>query len=197
MNKKSYDGFTLIEMLIVMGILIILMVVGVAGGRFAINRANDVAHQNAVKQINEALQAYYTDNRSYPAKTSGSMAPQTLIGNASTTSAPLYKYLDSGSFKGGTEATYIYITEEGANPQSMLICVTLGGRADATKRGIYCAGNGFGSRDITIPVSGTSMTRETYKHDDPDATTVYQRLLTNTATTSSTWYGDSKGWTQN
>ena len=66
MNKKSYDGFTLIEMLIVMGILIILMVVGVTGGRFAINRANDVAHQNAVKQINEALQAYYTDNRSYP-----------------------------------------------------------------------------------------------------------------------------------
>lgn len=190
MNKKSYDGFTLIEMLIVMGILIILMVVGVAGGRFAINRANDVAHQNAVKQINEALQAYYTDNRSYPpvAKVSE------LIGTASTTSAKLHKYLDSGSFKGGTEATYIYITEDGNNPQSVLICVTLGGAADKTKRGIYCAGTGFGDSDITVPVSGSSMTRETYKNDDPDAATVYQNLLNHSAG-SSVWYGDSKGWT--
>lgn len=196
MNKKSYDGFTLIEMLIVMGILIILMVVGVTGGRFAINRANDVAHQNAVKQINEALQAYYTDNRSYPPKGTAGMKPQTLIGNASTTSAPLYKYMDSGAFKGGTEATYIYITEEGNNPQAVLVCVTLGGKGDATKRGIYCDGTGFGDQDITIPVSGTNMPRKEYKHDDPDASTVYQNLL-NYSIGSSIWYGDSKGWTQN
>ncbi|NLZ24414.1 prepilin-type N-terminal cleavage/methylation domain-containing protein, partial [Candidatus Dojkabacteria bacterium] len=38
MNRK-YSGFTLIEMLIVMGIIIILMIVGITAARFAINRA--------------------------------------------------------------------------------------------------------------------------------------------------------------
>ena len=65
--SKKYSGFTLVEMLIVMGIIIILTVVGITAGRFAINRANDVAHRNAADQVYTSLQAYYTDNRRYPA----------------------------------------------------------------------------------------------------------------------------------
>ena len=49
--SNKYKGFTLVEMLIVMGIIIILMVVGITAGRFAINRANDAAHRNAADQI--------------------------------------------------------------------------------------------------------------------------------------------------
>ncbi|NLB12299.1 hypothetical protein GX830_02930, partial [Candidatus Dojkabacteria bacterium] len=61
MTRKSYKAFTFVEMLIVMGILIILMVIGIAAGRYAINRANRVAHQNAADQLYQTLQAYYTE----------------------------------------------------------------------------------------------------------------------------------------
>ena len=150
MRKSLYEAFTLVEMLIVMGILIILMVIGITAGRFAINRANDVAHQNAVDQIYQGLQAYYTDNRDFPDATT----VDELIGTVGDESAPLNKYLDSGAFKGGTEAEFYYFVET-AQKQSVLVCVTLGGEDDARERGVYCNGNGFGDEDLTIGASAT------------------------------------------
>ena len=108
MKKTSYKAYTLIEMLIVMGIIMILVVVGVSAARFAINRANDIAHQNAVTQIFQSLMAYYTDNRKYP----DPQNPQTLIGTPGNTSAPLNKYMNEGSFKGGTPASYTYMVDD-------------------------------------------------------------------------------------
>ena len=57
MDKKKYPAFTLIEMLIVMGILSVLMAIGVAVARFAIQRANNIQHQSAVDQMFQALQS--------------------------------------------------------------------------------------------------------------------------------------------
>jgi type II secretory pathway pseudopilin PulG len=159
MRKSFYEAFTLVEMLIVMGILIILMVIGIAAGRFAINRANDVAHQNAADQIYQGLQAYYTDHREYPitaiTDTTGGTAAaiKTLIGPAGTcnkTTNVLCEYLDAGAFNGGTDATFYYFTNP--DKQSALICVSLGGLADIKNRGFYCSGNGFG--DSTIKIGG-------------------------------------------
>ena len=66
MKRATYKAFTLIEMLIVMGILVILMVVGVAAGRFAIDRANQIAHQNGATQLYQALQSHFTDYGRFP-----------------------------------------------------------------------------------------------------------------------------------
>lgn len=144
MRKNLYTAFTLVEMLIVMGILIILMAVGLTAGRFAINRANDIAHQSAVANVYEALQAYYADHREYP----DAMNPQGLF---STTSSPLYTYMDNGTFNGGTEATYHYFVESSANgKQAVLVCVSLGGKDDAKNLGYYCDGNGFGDSKLVI-----------------------------------------------
>jgi len=126
-------------MLIVMGILIILMAVGITAGRFAINRANDVAHQNAVDQIYTGLQAYYTDNREFPI---GTETPATMIAAAGV----LGKYLDNGAFNGGTAATYSYIVS--TDQQVVLVCVAKGGEDDDKELGYYCNGNGFGSADV-------------------------------------------------
>jgi len=134
--RKSFKAFTLVEMLIVMGIIIILMAVGITAGRYAINRANDVAHQNAVDNIYIALQAYYTDNREFPNGT-GNATPAELIDGG-----VLAEYMDSGTFDGGTEATYLYEVDTTLG-QSVLVCVTLGGIEDVKGRGIYCNGNGF------------------------------------------------------
>lgn len=183
MRKTLYEAFTLVEMLIVMGILIILMAVGITAGRFAINRANDVAHQNAADQIYTALQAYYTDNREFPNATTA-YSPKSLIGTPST--SPLWDYLDQGSFNGGTDATYIYIV--GNNDQSTLVCVSLGGAQDEKNRGYYCTGNGF--NDSALPVgttgTGTDITEKTIEYTTvPGAYTIIDAL--STGNTSADW----------
>ena len=159
MSKRFYEAFTLVEMLIVMGILIILMVIGITAGRFAINRANDVAHQNAVDNIYQGLQAYYTDEREFPAATTVDvlLGP---AGNCDSGTNPLCDYLDSGAFKGGTEATYYYFVDP-VQQQSVLVCVSLGGLDDARERGLYCNGNGFGDGDLVIGgSSGAAVTEK-------------------------------------
>lgn len=136
MNRK-YSGFTLVEMLIVMGIIIILMAVGIAAGRFAINRANDVAHQNAADQLFIAAQSYLTDNREYP------LLGTTGWTGALATEGAVNEYLTTGEFKGGTDTTFLYWTN--GSRDAALVCVSLGGVGDEDERGHYCTGNGFSS----------------------------------------------------
>jgi type II secretory pathway pseudopilin PulG len=186
MKKRLYEAFTLVEMLIVMGILIILMVVGITAGRFAINRANDVAHQNAADQIYQGLQAYYTDNRVFPAATT----VDELLGDPGACDVDtneLCEYMDSGAFNGGTEATYYYFVES-TSQQSVLVCVTLGGLDDARERGLYCSGNGFGDSDLAIGAnSGADVTGKSIPYAEAG---VYNTIV---GLTGAEWYGDS--WT--
>lgn len=75
-NKNSFrqrsKGFTLIEMLIVVaiiGILSSLILVGLASFR---SRGRDARRVADVKQVQNALEVYYTKNLKYPAVTGGS-----------------------------------------------------------------------------------------------------------------------------
>jgi len=174
MRKNLYEAFTLVEMLIVMGILIILMAVGITAGRFAINRANDVAHQNAVDQIYTGLQAYYTDNREFPVATE---TPETMT----AATGALGKYLDNGAFNGGTAATFYYLVDTD-DQQVVLVCVSKGGIDDAKDLGYYCNGNGFGSSYVA---TGTITSK------DLPAGFAYLSTGT-TGYTSSDW--DGKAW---
>lgn len=152
MNKRVYGAFTLVEMLVVMGILIILMVVGIAAGSFALNRANDVAHRNGADQLYEGLQAYYIDHRAYPTiKSCGTDE----LGNGVTCTPKLLmeepdklgEYMDVGSFNGGSGATYTYFVGGDNSDQAVLICVTMRGLYPVNQElddgAYYCAGNGF------------------------------------------------------
>ncbi len=180
MRRNFYEAFTLVEMLIVMGILIILMAIGITAGRFAINRANDVAHQNAVDQIYQGLQAYYTDERAFPAQ----QTPSALI-------TVLDEYMDEGVFKGGTESTFIYIVEP-THLQSVLVCVSLRGQAtdnnSRTDGGYYCNGNGFG--DDEMPLTITNKNFENGATPDADFTTLVAYYTSNSATIASDWDGN-------
>lgn len=199
MNKK-YSGFTLVEMLIVMGIIIILTVVGITAGRFAINRANDVAHRNAVDQVYTSLQAYYTDNRRYPKHndTDTTMCGgdvctlQELVGTPQGDEGTLVPYIDKDSFDGGTTATYFYGVGGEAGDQAVLVCVTLRGAATENVThpdgAVYCAGNGIGVTDMqfengsktTVPVK--EMTYDEYNKKD---------VWTKFASGGSEWNGDT------
>jgi type II secretory pathway pseudopilin PulG len=178
MGRKSYKAFTLIEMLIVMGILIILMVVGVAAGRFAINRANEIAHQNGANQLYQALQSYFTDNGKFP-PIDANLATMTNTGGV------LAKYLDMGAFKGGAEADYYYFVN--TNHQSVLVCVTLGGLGDITGKGIACVGNGF--KDSTLTISG-SVTAQNLTEDKYESGSDMHTAILDGANKAS-WYGKS------
>ncbi len=199
MNKK-YSGFTLVEMLIVMGIIIILTVVGITAGRFAINRANDVAHRNAVDQVYTSLQAYYTDKRAYPIDSvedsacAGTICSlKELVGDQDTVGY-LVPYIDANSFDGGTTATYFYGVGGDSGDQAVLVCVTL--RGDAAENtvhpdgAVYCAGNGIGvvnmvfdgagAGGVTVPVK--EMTYDEYNDKGVWATF---------GSGGSTWNGES------
>lgn len=158
MRNKRYEGFTLVEMLVVMGILIILMVVGIAAGRFALFRAADVAHRNAADQIYEGLQAYFVDSRAFPGA-----ADCGTTGDSACTVALLMSeddklgyYMDLGAFNGGADATFSYFT--GNNNQAVLVCVTMRGLAqdnvEHDEGAFYCAGNGFDTDLMTDAETG-------------------------------------------
>lgn len=194
MNRK-YSGFTLIEMLIVMGIIIILMIVGITAARFAINRANDVAHRNAVDQVVTSLQAYYTDERQYPTNECGASGNtqctvESLVGHKLVENAEdgyLVPYIDKGAFDGGSKATYFYMTGGDGGNQSFLVCVTLRGSKEEmaasttrTDLKIYCNGPGIGDDSIH---GGNITTKELEKDSDG-----YNAVM---GATGVTW---DKGW---
>jgi type II secretory pathway pseudopilin PulG len=155
-RENSYQAFTLVEMLIVMGIIIVLMGVGITAGRFAINRANDVAHQNSVDNMVQGLVAYYNDNREFPDGNCGvdgaaaDCTPDNLIENA------LAEYMDSGAFDGGSDATYSYWVDTDVQ-QEYMVCVSLGGASDSKGMGVYCNGNAFGSSNFSTSVTEKRM----------------------------------------
>ena len=186
MTRKSYKAFTFVEMLIVMGILIILMVIGIAAGRYAINRANRVAHQNAADQLYQTLQAYYTEHRQFPEKDS---IQNMLTGSGDEESdGALYPYTE-GDLKGGSPATYTYFTQGGLGGvrQAVLVCVTLGGYDDELGRGIYCTGNGFQDDKVVI---GT-MNAQGFSTDFVDVDNEYYDAIKDDEQTSD-WNGN--GW---
>lgn len=148
MRKNSkYSGFTLVELLIVMAVIIILLAIGLLSGRAAIERANRLRHQNNVAELYKALSAYYVDNNSYPsANDSNTLYAQDELaapGGAFTslfvgTNAPLNEYLDGEIDGGGMAARYYYYT--GDNNQIVLVCYEAIGKAFAG-----CDGNGLGT----------------------------------------------------
>lgn len=66
MNKK---GFTLIELLVVIAIIGLLSTLAVVALGSARQKANDAKRLSDIKQVQTALELYYTDNSAYPTGT--------------------------------------------------------------------------------------------------------------------------------
>ena len=146
---RKYKAFTLVELLIVMGILIILLAVGVMIGRYIIQRAQDTHHKDAVRNLYAALLNYKNDNGQFPEVCNGCLIEEEFfayaLGYLGVPAQHILKpYVDSaGGFDGGGNATYYYIVDE-YDQQFVVVCVSLGGVDDEGERGYFCEGNGIG-----------------------------------------------------
>jgi type II secretory pathway pseudopilin PulG len=166
---KKYLGFTLVEMLVVMGIIILLMAMGIGGGRLALKNASDIAYKANAKTINEGLLAFYSANGSYPA----SQIPSTLV------KTTLKDYIET--FDGGNDGRYWYFTD--TSKQYALVCVELA--TDLTgNRDIYCEGNGFGK---TLSGLTTTISAKTLKKGSAQTGTQFTAVDGATVPTVSSW----------
>ncbi len=182
---KKYSGFTLIEMLIVMGIIIILMAAGIAGGRFALQRANKIQKQSAVDNIEQALWGYYSDKRKFPDQAN----PSALL----QTGGALNEYIDAGQFDGGADGTFWYFV--GTTQQEFVVCTSLGGISDDQELGVYCTGNGLGGDDEvgTLPANSIFGDLAVFPSDNvfPPGDATYVAI---TAAPGSDWDGENRSW---
>ncbi len=76
MNRNT-KGFTLIELLVVIAIIGLLSTLAVVALGSARQKANDAKRLSDIKQIQTALELYYTDQNSYPAGTGVSLGDST------------------------------------------------------------------------------------------------------------------------
>jgi len=176
--RKTYKGFTLVEMLVVMAIIVLLSAVGFFGGRAIIQNAADTAHKKGASTISTALTAYYNQTLSYPAAT-GTFA--TLVDTT------LVDYL--GGFDGGNDAVYFYMVSDDKN--SFLACVYLGGADKSTKEDLYCEGNGFNSLPTTTPATDRLMP---YDANSSSAYGIILSCLQANNCIAGTWSGEAKAW---
>lgn len=127
MNKK---GFTLIELLVVIAIIALLSTLAVVALGSAREKARDAKRLSDIKQVQTALELYYTDKNGYPDGTS------LVLGGASA------GCLGTAGFAGSGCGTPVYMGQVPNNP--------LPNGADY----VYTAA--AGSYSITFNLEGTS-----------------------------------------
>lgn len=139
MNKK---GFTLIELLVVIAIIGLLSTLAVVALGSARIKARDAKRLSDLKQLQTALELYYTDQNQYPAApSSGSIGDATHVclnasGFGSTGCASAYMGLvpkDPSS----TNAVPVYYTYTAAAPTSTYsVAATLEGSVNGLSAGV-------------------------------------------------------------
>lgn len=100
--KKFSQGFTFIEMLVVVTLIGILSLIGVANFRVANQKARDGRRQGDLQQVRAALELYRTDENIYPTTGNLSLLEPDYIGTIPPDPTTGYLYV----YTSATGATY-------------------------------------------------------------------------------------------
>lgn len=140
MNKK---GFTLIELLVVIAIIGLLSTLAVVALGSAREKARDAKRLSDLKQVQTALELFYTDNNGYPTSTVslGAAAAACLNSSGFTTAGCANAYMPQVPADPGS-GTYAYAA---TSSQAYVITATLEGDA-----------GGLTAGTITLTPSGIS-----------------------------------------
>lgn len=145
MNKK---GFTLIELLVVIAIIGLLSTLAVVALGSARVKARDSKRLSDLKQVQTALELYYTDKNDYP--TTGGVLGSTnlacLNGDGWTTAGCADAYMGAVPKDPSTGQNYTY--SYGTTSKTFSISATLEGDA-----------GGFQAGAITLTPNGIDGTR--------------------------------------
>ena len=96
--SNKYLGFTLIELLVVLAIIGLLSTLALISLNSARQKSRDVKRVSDVRQIQTALDLYYSDNNSYPASvTSGGSIGTYMTLVPSDPLGPVYTYTQQTS----------------------------------------------------------------------------------------------------
>jgi prepilin-type N-terminal cleavage/methylation domain-containing protein len=133
------NGFTLVELLVVMAIMAVLIGISVAGLGYAMRRSRNISRSSSATNLDKALASHYADEQSYPA--------QDTIDNLA--SSALDEYLE-GSWDPGPPMT-VYCYKSGQNDTLYSVCVSQE-QNDATHNYV-CYGPGVG-KDSSWPGNG-------------------------------------------
>jgi len=79
--KKNKKGFTLIELMVAVTIIVLLSAVGMVSYRAANKKARDNKRRSSLEQVRAALEMYRSDNDQYPEGNSFDAMVSTLVTN--------------------------------------------------------------------------------------------------------------------
>lgn len=146
MKKNNREkGFTLVELLVVMGIMAVLIMIAIAGLGFAMRRSRNIARAAGLSNLDKSLASYYTDHQDYP--DDGTTVEELTEGE----DADLAPYLE-GSWDPGPGTTQYYYTNTG---YAYIICVSQETLGDGYE--YNCMGPGIQSEDDrTNPPGGAT-----------------------------------------
>lgn len=141
MNKK---GFTLIELLVVIAIIGLLSTLAVVALGSAREKARDSKRLSDLKQVQTALELFYTDNNGYPTSTVtlGSTSAACLNSSGFTTAGCANPYMGQVPADPAPGQSYSY---SASSSESYSITATLEGDA-----------GGLTAGTITVTPSGIS-----------------------------------------
>ncbi|MFA7314798.1 MAG: type II secretion system protein [Candidatus Magasanikbacteria bacterium] len=145
MNKK---GFTLIELLVVIAIIGVLSTLAVVALGSARQKANDAKRLSDIKQIQTALELYYTDNNAYPTTTASPID----LGDTN------YACLNTSGFTtAGCSSPYMGLVPKGPDTNENYDYVSTDGTG-YTIHGVLTAGaGGFAIGTVTATESGMTQ----------------------------------------
>lgn len=139
MNKK---GFTLIELLVVIAIIGLLSTLSVVALSSARTKARDAKRLSDIKQVQTALELYYTDNNTYPIVSEPIALGQANVACLENTSQGWNTGCDANAYMPivphdpKTDRAYIYSSTDGS---SYNIDATLEGEMGGLAKGVIKA----------------------------------------------------------
>lgn len=124
MNKKRslIHGFTLLEILVAIAIMLVITAIGVVSYGTVNRRARDTRRVSDMEQIRQALEMYRSDNGFYPAVNTGGFG---TVGNLSTLVTGGYIPALPQDPQSGNTYQYRALNPSGGNYYGYCVCANL------------------------------------------------------------------------
>ena len=112
-RNRRQAGYTLLELLVVMGILAVLTAIATPQVMSYFNKAKSESVQLQIQNINTALELYYMENGTYPSSDEGLRALVEAPADAPRWSGPYLKQTQALTDPWGHPYQYVYPNEAG------------------------------------------------------------------------------------